>query len=100
MNVDLSVPIQVSEFIHVQMKTSKASVNHVPPANPLSSTSAPAKKQKVKHDDMLRRLVLGGSLIIEAEQIIATRKTAFYTASRVFKKSALYVTNQKKQKKL
>jgi hypothetical protein len=38
-----------------------------------------------EHDETVRRLVLVGSLISEAEQIIAARKAAFNRASQEFK---------------
>ncbi len=43
---------------------------------------------KAEHEQMIDRLIQGGSLLGEAEQIIASRKTAFNKALKEFKKQA------------
>ena len=56
-------------------------------------TQAPTKKEfmiplnKTEHEDVIRKLVLGGSSISEAELVIASRKTAFNKANKEFKKN-------------
>ncbi len=42
---------------------------------------------KTEHEDVIRKLVLGGSSISEAELVIASRKTAFNKANKEFKKN-------------
>jgi methionine synthase I (cobalamin-dependent) len=48
---------------------------------------------KTEHDEVVRKLVLGGSSIAEAKQVITSRKTAFNRANREFKKKSQSISN-------
>jgi hypothetical protein len=69
-------------------------------------TQGPTKKEfmiplnKTEHEYVIRKLVLGGSSISEAELVIASRKTAFNKANKEFKKLSTGAANPRKPKTL
>ena len=72
---------------------------------PSDEIQGPTKKDymiplsKTEHEEVVRKLVLGGSSVSEAELVIATRKTAFNKANKEFKKKSMPgVANMKKSR--
>ena len=73
-------------------------------STPSDGAQGPTKKEfmiplnKIEHDEVIRKLVLGGSSITEAQQVIASRKTAFNKAKKNFTKATTGAVNPRKQK--
>ena len=102
-----SIPVEAatSKWVSRLQPDQAVSNNPSQPSQPPNLTptreSFRVPRDAIEHKEMVARLVTGGSLLSEAESIIAARKTAFNKANREFKKnkSTLVKGNLKKPSK-